>query len=242
MNKTVQLSVRKKLLLTAMMMAMSGTVMAVTSAPTGTVKGHIPVYASAGVTFSDVNGNGVADIGDTITAAGAGFSDPDMDDEVPASFIWSRDGVVVPGVTGATYTLALADLGKKITVEVVPTTDSAITDPFEGMAVAATTGGAIDGGTGGDGTVTVTPATTPLSAVIVDTGGTEVTGNPLVGDVVSAKTTCADGSIDCSGLTYKWQIETTAGSNSFSDIPGATSKDYTVLKGDQKRKLQVIVN
>ena len=242
MNKAVKLSVRKQLLLTAMMMAMSGAVLAVTSTPTGTVKGHVPVYTGAGVTFNDVNRNGVADIGDTITAAGSGFSDPDLDDEVPDTFIWSREGTVVSGVTGATYTLGLADLGKKITVEAVPTTDPAITDPFQGTPVAATTGGAIDGGTGGDGTVTVTPATTPLSVVIVDGSGAEVTGNPLVGDVVSAKTTCADNSVDCSGLTYQWQIETPAGSNSFSDIPTGTSKDYTVLKGDQKRKLQVIVN
>lgn len=242
MNKTVKLSVRKKLLLAAMMMAMSGAVMAVTSAPTGTVKGHIPVYASAGVTFNDVNGNGVADTGDTITAAGSGFSDPDLDDEAPATYIWSRDGTVVSGVTGSTYTLGLADLGKKISAEVVPATDSAITDPFQGTAVAATKGGALDGSTGGDGTVTVTPATTPLSVVIVDGGGGALAGNPLVGDTVVAKTTCADGSIDCSGLTYKWQIETAAGSNTFSDISGATSKSYTVLKGDQKRKLQVIVN
>ncbi|MCO5784686.1 ZirU family protein, partial [Citrobacter meridianamericanus] len=141
-----------------------------------------------------------------------------------------------------TYTLGLADLGKKITVEATPTTDSAITDPYQGTPVAATTGGAIDGGTGGDGTVTVTPATTPLSAMIVDAGGAQVTGNPLVGDVVSAKTTCADGSVDCAGLTYQWQIETTAGSGSYDDIPGMTSKDYTVVKGDQRRKLQVIVN
>ncbi|HGY4723568.1 TPA: ZirU family protein [Citrobacter amalonaticus] len=242
MNNIVQPTFRKKLLLAAVMMALSGAVMAVTSTPTATVKGRVPAYTGASVTFNDANGNLVADIGDTITAAGSGFSDPDLDDEATASFIWSRDGTVVSGVTGATYTLGLADLGKKITVEVVPTTDSAITDPFQGTAMAATTGGAIDGGTGGDGTVTVTPATTPLSVLIVDGSGAEVTGNPLVGDVVSAKTTCADNSVDCSGLTYQWQIETPAGSNSFSDIPTATSKDYTVLKGDQKRKLQVIVN
>ena len=242
MKKFTHHSFKKNLLLAAMMMAMSSAVMAVTSTPTQTVKGHMPVYTGAGVIFHDVNGNGVADIGDTITAAGSGFSDPDLDDEVPATFIWSREGTVVSGVTGATYTLGLDDLGKKITVEVVPTTDSAITDPFQGIAVAATTGGALDGGTGGDGTVTVTPGTTPISVVIVDAGGAVVTGNPLVSDVVSAKTTCADNSIDCSGLTYQWQIETAAGSNSFSDISGATAKDYTVLKGDQKRKLQVIVN
>ncbi|HGY4723554.1 TPA: ZirU family protein [Citrobacter amalonaticus] len=242
MSKCVYPSVKKKLLLAAVMMALSGAVMAVTSTPTATVKGHVPAYTGAGVVFHDVNGNGVADVGDTITAAGSGFSDPDLDDEATASFIWSRDGTVVSGVTGSTYTLGLADLGKKITVEVVPTTDSAITDPFQGTAMAATTGGAIDGGTGGDGTVTVTPATTPLSVVIVDGGGAALAGNPLVGDTVVAKTTCADGSIDCSGLTYRWQIETAAGSNTFSDISGATSKEYTVLKGDQKRKLQVIVN
>ncbi|MGA4622176.1 ZirU family protein [Citrobacter meridianamericanus] len=242
MNNYARHSFRKKLLLAAMMMAMSGAVMAITSTPTATVKGHVPSYSGAGVIFSDKNGNGVADIGDTITAAGSGFADPDLDDEAPATYVWYREGTVVSGVTGATYTLGLADLGKKITVEAVPTTDSAITDPFQGTAVAATTGGAIDGGTGGDGTVTVTPATTPLSVVIVDGGGTEVTGNPLVGDVLSAKTTCADGSVDCSGLTYQWQIESAFGSGSYDNISGATSKTYTVLKGDQKRKLQVIVN
>lgn len=242
MNNYARYSFRKKLLAAAMMMGVSGAVMAVTSAPTATVKGHVPSYSGAGVIFHDNNSNGVADIGDTITAAGSGFADPDLDDEAPATYIWSREGAVVTGVTGATYTLGLADLGKKITVEAVPTTDSTITDPFQGTAVAATTGGAIDGGTGGGGTVTVTLATTPLSVVIVDAGGTQVTGNPLVGDVVSAKTTCADGSVDCAGLTYQWHIETAAGSGSYSNIPGAVSKDYTVVKGDQKRRLQVIVN
>ncbi|MCO5784693.1 invasin family protein, partial [Citrobacter sp. BR102] len=143
MNNYARHSFKKKLLLATMMMAMSGAVMAITSAPTGTVKGHVPSYNATGVIFHDNNGNGVVDVGDTIVATGSGFTDPDMDDEAPATFIWSRDGTVVSGVTGNTYTLGLADLGKKITVEATPTTDSAITDPYQGTPVAATTGGAI---------------------------------------------------------------------------------------------------
>lgn len=242
MNTTAGTSFKKKFLLATIMMAMSGTVMALTSSPTGTVKGKLPSYAEADVIFTDKNSNGVADVGDTIQAAGRGFVDPDMDDEAPATFTWYREGNVITGETGDTYTLTPDDLGKKITVKAIPTTNPDITDPYEGVAVVATKGGALDGSTNGDGTVDVTPATTPLAVVIVETNGAAVTGNPLVGDVVTAKTTCADGSVDCAGLTYQWQLETAAGSGTYADITGAKSKDYTVLKGDQKRKLQVIVN
>lgn len=242
MNFIASTALKKHFLLTVIIMTISGTVLAFTSTPTGTVKGRLPSYSGAEINVVDENRNQFIDAGDTIWAYPGAFADPDMDDEDMPTYIWYRDGNVVPGITGNKYTLGRDDIGTKITVAIIPKTDPAITDPYEGVPVFATKGGYINGSANGDGSVLV-PTASPYLVRINDANGYSITGiNPKVGWTVTAQTLCNDGTFDCFGLRYQWKIETSVGSGIYIDIPGATSKEYLIQKGDQKRKLKVIVS
>lgn len=60
---------------------------------------------------------GTATQGQTLTVSNGTWSNtPDT-----YARIWKRDGVVIPGETGTTYLLALADVGAVITASVVAT-------------------------------------------------------------------------------------------------------------------------
>ena len=76
--------------------------------------------------------------------------------------------------------------------------------------------------------------------VDVHFNGSPLTGAPLVGSVLSAAVTCKDGSCPTTGLTYQWQIESAVGSGTYVDIAGATGATYTVVAGDQKRRIRVL--
>jgi hypothetical protein len=193
---------------------------AVTSSATTTVKGRAPVITVPTVTYADVNTNGVIDTGDTLTAVDGTFSDADTDIKTASSYRWS-DGTADRG-TAASYTLVAADLAKTITLYTKARTDSTITDPAEGVEVT------------GPGTVVVTGGTL-LSVAI--TG--YVSGNPQVASVLTATPTCVT---TCTGTTYQWKLETAVGSGVYSNIAGATSSTYSPVKGDQKRKIQVVAS
>lgn len=204
---------------------------AITSAPTDTVKGRAPVLASAQVNFTDADSNGLVNVGDTLLAIQNGFTDADGDLQSGSVYSWKANGAEVG--TGDTYTLTDSDAGKKITLTIVALTDSSITDPYESLPIAAVGGTADSGNTGG---VDV-PVNGTVLAVTIDG---LVAGFPQVGTPLTAVSTCQGGS--CSNLTYQWQIETAIGSGVFVDINGATSVSYTPQGGDQKRKIQVIVD
>ena len=57
---------------------------------------------------------GDMDLGQTLTARPNGITD--ADGMGPGSFQWTRDGVVIDGATGETYTITEADQGKEIGV------------------------------------------------------------------------------------------------------------------------------
>jgi hypothetical protein len=188
------------------------------------VKGRAPVVTQSTIISDDASGNGLVDVGDTLSIGTSGvFSDEDGDIAIPETYQWQADGVDIPGATSNSYTIVADDLGKAITVLVTPRTDPTITDPADGLAVASNSLTVVENG---------------IVTGVVISG--EVGGYPQVDSPLTATATCAGGT--CSGLTYQWQIETGEGTNTFSDISGATSSTYTPVRTDQRLRIQVVVS
>ena len=78
---------------------------------------------------------GTAHVGETLTADTSGISDADGLENVSFSYQWLADDAAIAGATGSTYTLADADEGKAIKVEVSFTDDA---DNDETLTSAAT--------------------------------------------------------------------------------------------------------
>lgn len=197
--------------------------MAVTSAPTTTVKGHAPEYTEPTIAHTDTNSNNIIDVGDVLTATEGAFTDADGDTKAAATWRWN-DGTTDLG-SAATHTIVAGDLGKTIQLFATPNTDPAVTDPAVGTEVGGGTAAAVNIAAGDD----------VLSVAI--TGVDATTGFPMVGAVLTAVPTCVS---TCGTLNYQWQIEDAVGSSTYTDITGATSDTYTPAKGDQKRKIQVV--
>ena len=68
--------------------------------------------------------SGAAQVGETLTAATTGIADADGLDAVTFSYQWLADAAAIAGATGLTYTLAEADEGKIIKVQVSFTDDA----------------------------------------------------------------------------------------------------------------------
>lgn len=224
-------------LIAAVLWGVASGASALTSAPTDSVQGRAPTLTGAKFSHVDVNNNGVIDLGDKLTISDEGFADADGDTAVDSEYLWYRNGAQVVSVSTNTYTLTADDLGTEISARVIPKTDDTITDPSKGIQYV------VDGSPDGNQTVEVADATTVSKVEIVLNDGSALVGNPIVDTVLKAKVTTSDGGevTDTSLYTYKWMIEDSAGSNNYIIIPGANSETYTVLKGDQKRKLQVEV-
>ncbi|VFS49173.1 ZirU family protein [Budvicia aquatica] len=196
----------------------------VTSSPTTTVKGRAPVVTQSTIVSDNANGNGLIDAGDTLSISTSGtFSDADGDTAIPETYQWRADGADILGATSSTYMITASDLGKLITVQVTPHTDPDITDPAVGLDVASNALTVIAGGT--------------VTSVTVSG---EVGGYPQVDSALTATATCAGGA--CTTVTYQWQIETGQGTNTFTDISGATGNTYTPVRTDQKLRIQVVVS
>ncbi|MGY0333645.1 ZirU family protein [Edwardsiella tarda] len=225
---------KKKALLAPVILAISGAALAATSTPTETVKGRAPVYGDVGIVFQDNDTNGVASVGDTLTASANAFSDPDGDTATTPTYQWYSDDAPISGANNATYTLTKGDIGRVIRVGVIPNTDPSVTDPATGAEVFSSHGGAIDGSDSGDGTITI-----DSNAVASVTISGMSSPNPLVGDTLTAVATCTSGD-DCTATsTIRWQIQNASGTG-WDDIAGANASTYTIQKGDQKRKIQVV--
>jgi hypothetical protein len=216
----------------------------VTSVATETVIGHIPVLADNGVitaTDTDTSGpagksDGLLGPGDTLTATGFDFSDADHDPQTSTTYEWLADGSPIQAATGATYILRDEDMGKTITVKATPNTDPTTTEPATGVAVNAKKYLDLAGKDSSSG---LTPVSSVVNSVTIE--GASNANKPLVGDTLTVVVTCRGADCDSSKLRYQWQLEDTAGSGTYADIVGATSDTYTVLRTDQKRKIQVLV-
>lgn len=197
----------------------SGSAMAVTSSPTSAVKGRAPVMAAVTISHADVNANGAVDTGDTLTAVDGAITDADLDVPIASTYRWNN-GAVDLG-TGSSYAVLASDLGSTITLFAKPRTDSAITDPAEGAEASVVQAVAASG--------------TVLSVTIAG----DVNGSPQVATPLTSTVTCLGS---CGTLSYKWQLETAIGSDAYADISAATSSTYTPVRGDQRRKIRLVVN
>jgi hypothetical protein len=211
---------------------------AITSSPTSTVKGTAPTVTNpAVISMTDTDSNGVVNVGDVLQVSwnlASDVSDADGDDVSEATYEWFAGSSSVG--TGTELVISAAHLGKSITAKSVAKTDASITDPVESEATLAVLDTSSIPGVGpGD---TEIPVVTEGGALSVTIDG-QVDGAPKVGQMLTANVVC-EGT--CSGQTYQWQIESSIGSGSFTNISGGTAKTYTPVKGDQKRQIQVIVN
>ncbi|WP_421307196.1 ZirU family protein [Aeromonas veronii] len=225
-------------LIAAVLWGVASGASALTSAPTDSVKGRAPTFDDASFTYVDTNGNSMVDMGDTLTIVGNNFKDLDNDDAAASKYVWYRNGTPIVGEESDTYILGLDDLGATITAGITPQTDAAITDPYQGPEVMASKGAPGDD----DGNVDVVAPTEVKAVEIVLSNGDPLMGHPIVDTVLKAKvTTSADTVGNAADYNYQWMIEDPAAPTGYSIITNATNETYTVLKGDQKRKLQVEV-
>ena len=161
--------------------------------------------------------SGTVQVGETLTANTSGIADADGLSNVQYEYQWLADDAEVAGATSLTYTLADADEGKAIKVE-VSFTDDAGND--ESLTSAATDAVAAEPQTN-------SPAT----------GAPTITGTVQVGETLTANTS---GIADADGLSnvqyeHQWLADD-------ADISGATNATYTLADTDEGKAIKVQVS
>ncbi|MFM5630708.1 hypothetical protein [Aeromonas sp. R4-2] len=95
-------------------------------------------------------------------------------------------------------------------------------------------------------TITVDNVVEQATAVkVVDAAGAEITGNPVVGDVLHSEVTLNDGAgakRDRTDATYQWQRRNTVTDGEWEEVTGATSATYTLTGADQGYEFRVDAN
>ena len=159
--------------------------------------------------------SGTAQVGETLTANTSGIADEDGLGSVEYDYQWLADDSEIAGATSLTYTLADADEGKAIKVEVSFTDDA---DNEETLTSAATD-------------AVAAPPPTPNSPA---TGAPTISGTAQVGETLTANTS---GIADEDGLgsveyDYQWLADD-------SDISGGTNATYTLAAADEGKAISV---
>ena len=161
--------------------------------------------------------SGTVQVGETLTADTSGIEDADGLDNAAFTYRWLADNAAIAGATGSTHTLADADEGKAITVQVSFTDDAGNDETLTSAATDA---------------VSAAPASnTPAN------GAPTVSGTAQVGEPLTAGTS---GIVDADGLTnatfnYQWLADD-------ADIAGATGSTYTLVDGDEGQAIKVRVS
>ena len=160
--------------------------------------------------------SGTAQVGETLTANTSGIADADGISNVRYEHQWLADDTEIAGATGSTYTLADADEGKAITVQ-VSFTDDAGND--ETLTSAAT-----------DAVAAAPAANSPA------TGVPTISGTAQVGETLTANTSgvADEDGLDEVSFTYEWLADD-------SDISGATNATYTLVDADEGKAIKVEV-
>ena len=160
--------------------------------------------------------SGTVQVGETLTADTSGIADADGLDDVAFTYRWLADNAAIAGATGSTYTLADADEGKAITVQVTFTDDGGNDETLTSAATDA---------------VEAAPASnTPA------TGTPTISGTAQVGETLTADTSDIS---DADGLTnatfnYQWLADD-------ADIAGATGSTYALVEADEGKTVKVQV-
>ena len=191
-----------------------GNAESLTSAATDAVAaGSIPNSPATGApTIS-----GAAQVGETLEADTSGIADVDGLGNVQYEYQWLADDSDISGATNATYTLAAADEGKSIKVQVTFTDDAGNDESLTSAATDAVAAGP-----------------TPNSPA---TGAPTISGTAQVGEVLEADTS---GIADADGLSnvqyeYQWLGDE-------ADISGATNAAYTLADTDEGKAIKVQVS
>ena len=159
---------------------------------------------------------GKAQVGETLTADTSGIADADGLSDVQYEYQWFADDAEIADATGSTYTVAAADEGKAIRVQVT-FTDDAGND--ESMTSSAT-----------DAVVAAAQTNSPA------TGAPTISGTAQVGKTLTADTS---GIADADGLgnvqyEHQWLADD-------SDISGATNATYTLVAANEGKVVNVRV-
>ena len=161
--------------------------------------------------------SGTAQVGETLTANTSEVADSDGLSNVQYEYQWLADDAEISGATGSTYTVAAADEGKAIKVEVSFTDDAGDEEALTSAATDA-----------------VSAEPTPNSPA---TGAPAITGTTQVGETLTADTS---GIADADGLSsvqyeYQWLADD-------AGISGATNATYTLADADEGKAVKVEVS
>ena len=161
---------------------------------------------------------GTAQVGETLTADTTGISDDDGLGNAAFAYQWLADDTEINGANASTYTLADADAGKTIKVQISFTDDA---DNDEQLTSAVT--GAV--------AAAPPPPNTPA------TGSPTITGAAQVGETLTADTTgISDGDgLDDATFAYQWLADN-------AEINGETASTYTLVASDAGKAIKVRVS
>ena len=162
--------------------------------------------------------SGTAQVGETLTADTSGVLDAEGLSNVQYEYQWLADDAEIAGTTGLTYTLAAADEGKAITVQVSFTDDAGNDESLTSGATEAVA-------------ATPTPDNTPA------TGAPTISGTARVGETLEVNTS---GIADADGLTnvsftYQWIADD-------AEIAGAAGSTYTLTDSEESKAISVRVS
>ena len=161
--------------------------------------------------------SGAAQVGQTLTANTSGVVDADGLTNATYRYQWLADDAAIAGATGSTHTLADADEGKAIKVQVTFTDDAGNNEALTSAATDA-----------------VASASTPNSPA---TGDPTISGTAQVGETLTADTSdiADDDGLSNVQYEYQWLADDT-------DIAGATSLTYTLADADEGKAIKVRVS
>ncbi len=160
---------------------------------------------------------GAAQVGETLTANTSRVADVDGLSNVQYEYQWLADDSDISGATNATYTLAAADEGKAIKVEVT-FTDDAGND--ESLTSAATD------------VVEAAPTTNSPA-----TGAPTISGTAQVGETLTADKSGIADADDLTSATYSYQWLADD-----AEIAGANGSTYTLVAEDEGKAIKVQVS
>ena len=158
--------------------------------------------------------SGTVQVGETLTADTSGIADEDGLDNAVFGYQWLAGDTEIQGATGSTYTLAGADAGKTVKVQVSFTDDAGHDETLTSAATDA---------------VTAAPqANSPA------TGAPAITGTVQVGETLTSGIADEDG-VDNVSFSYQWLADDEA-------ISGAVGSTYTLVEADESTTITVQVS
>lgn len=191
----------------------------VNGAVVGETTYKLMLMPTAGTPIVDVTDiKGVLNVGETLV--GEYSFDANGGDATDASTMLWTGGATAD--TDANYTLTQADVGAVLT-----------------FSVTAKNGAGQMGNTDSIDTATAPGVIEPGQDTVLVIG-TDANGRPVVGSPLTAQVSCVTACAPT--MSYQWQIETQIGSDTYTNIAGATGQSYTPTKDDQKRKIIVQVS